>query len=209
MGFGSSVALPLFLCCLFVLSPGCIADLSAPPVTPAIVPATVTSTPEGPGETLPVAGMALQPDDLPDGYHLKDRTVASYSGISQVFRDLGWQQGYRVSFYRQGADWSDATAIVQEIDLYPPDTIKTAYSLNKENLLPAEDSMTDYQVPFPQIGDRSIAWREVRSFDTLSLVTYTVIFTKKNVYETISMTGTSTDYEVLRDLAGKAEAKIR
>jgi hypothetical protein len=64
-------------------------------------------------------------------------------------------------------------------------------------------------VPFPVTGERSIAWREVRTVGTIPVVTYSVIFTKKNVYEKISMTGTSTDYELLRELAMTAAGRIR
>jgi hypothetical protein len=40
-------------------------------------------------------------------------------------------------------------------------------------------------------------------------VTYTVIFTKKNVFEKITMAGTNTDYETLKRLAQRAEALVQ
>ena len=210
MGHGScSPVLPLILCCLFILSPGCISEIATPAVVRTVAPVAVISTPESPVATLPAAGMALQVTDLPSDYHLRDRTVTAYGGIGQIFRDLGWQQGYLVTFYRLDTDIGDMTSIIQEIDIYPLDSVKDAYSLKKEALLPPDDSRTDYQVPFPRTGDRSIAWREVRSYNNIPVVTYTVIFTKKNVYERISMTGTSTDYEVLKDLAMTAAARIQ
>lgn len=205
----SSYVLPFIFCGLLVLSAGCLTG-SAPPVPdPTPEPVVVTRTPESPVVTVPPADMALQKDDLPSDYRLKDRTVTSYAGVGQIFRDLGWQQGYRASFYRIDTDTGDSTSIVQEIEVYPTKTVKDAYSLRKETLLPADNSRTDYQVPFPQTGDRSIAWREVRSTQDVPVVTYTVIFTKKNVYEKISMTGTSTDYELLKTLAATAAARIR
>jgi hypothetical protein len=153
--------------------------------------------------------MALQLTDLPSDYVIRDRTASAYGGIDKIYQDLGWRQGYRASFYRLDKDRDDTTGIVQEIDVYPPDTVNEVYALEKEALLPPDDSTTDYQVPFPQQGDRSIAWRETRTVDRTTIVTYTVIFTKKNVYEKISMTGTTTDYEVLRDVAQRAAGKIR
>lgn len=205
----SSYVLPFIICGLLVLSAGCLTG-SAPPVPgPTPEPVVVTLTPESPVITVPPADMALQKDDLPSDYRLKDRTVTSYAGVGQILRDLGWQQGYRASFYRIDTDTGDSTSIVQEIEVYPLKTVKDAYSLRKETLLPADDSRTDYQVPFPQTGDRSIAWREVRSTQNVPVVTYTVIFAKKNVYEKISMTGTSTDYELLKTLAATAASRIR
>lgn len=205
----SSYVLPFIFCGLLVLSAGCLTDTDppVPETTPNRV--IVTPTPESPVVTMPPADMALRKDDLPADYRLKDRTVTSYGGVGQVFRDLGWQQGYRVSFYRLDTETGDMTSILQEIEVYPLDAVKSAYTLRKETLLPADDSMTDYQVPFPLTGDRSIAWREVRSTRNIPLVTYTVIFTKKNVYEKISMTGTSTDYELLKTLAATAVARVR
>lgn len=206
-----SYILPAALICICMASAGCLSTFFGPaPQYTTITPVTIaTPTPESPVATLPAADMALELANLPPGYILKDRAATAYAGISQIYRDLGWQQGYRVSFYRLDKDRDDMTGIVQEIDVYPLDTVKQVYSLEKEALLPPEYSATDYQVPFPQQGDRSIAWREVRTRNNIAIVTYTVIFTKKNVYEKISMTGTSTDYEVLKDIAQKAAATIR
>jgi hypothetical protein len=204
----SSYVLPFIFCGLLLLSAGCLTDTDppVPETTPTRV--IVTPTPDNPVVTVPPADMALRNDDLPSDYRLKDRTVTSYAGVGQVFRDLGWQQGYRASFYRLDTDTGDTTSIVQEIEVYPLDTVKDAYTQRKETLLPVDESRTDYQVPFPLTGDRSIAWREVRSPQNVPVVTYTVIFTKKNVYEKISMTGTSTDYELLKTLAATAVARV-
>ena len=206
--FGSYV-LPFICCGLVLLSAGCITDSPSPSPENTPVQTVTTPTPENPSITVAPADMAIQKEDLPPDYRLKDRTVTSYAGVSQVFRDLGWQQGYRASFYRLDTDTGDSTSIMQEIEVYPLKTVKDAYTQRKETLLPADNSRTDYQVPFPLTGDRSIAWREVRYQQNVPAVTYTVIFTKKNVYEKISMTGTSTDYELLKNIAATAVARIR
>ncbi|AGB02219.1 hypothetical protein [Methanoregula formicica] len=209
MGYPSRLwLLPLCIAC-FLVSAGCVAEVPAPPVVETLITPVLTSAPESPVVTAPLADLALQKEDLPSDYHLKDRTVTSYAGAGQVFRDLGWQQGYQVTYYRMDTDLNDITMITQEIAVYPQKTVRDAYSLKKERLLPEEDSRTDYQVPFPQTGDRSIAWREVSTSGITPIVTYTVIFTKKNVYEKIALTGTSTDYELLKSLAAIAAEKIR
>ena len=204
-----SWVLPVFLILICTISAGCLTGVPEPVPQATLTTTVATPTPESPVVTRPVADMALELNDLPQDYTLRDRSVTAYAGVDQIFRDLGWQQGYQVSFYRLDKDRDSTTSIIQEIDIYPPDTVNDAYSLEKERLLPRNDHATDYQVPFPQQGDRSIAWRQVRTTTTVPIVTYTVIFTKKNVYEKISMTGTSTDYEALKTIAQTAAAKIQ
>lgn len=209
MGYPSGLwLLPACIFCLLV-SAGCVAEESEPPYVQLPASSVPTPTPESPVVTTLLADLALQKEDLPSDYHLKDRTVTSYAGAGQVFRDLGWQQGYEVTYYRMDTDRNDITIISQEIAVYPIKTVRDVYSLKKEKLLPEEDSRTDYQVQFPPTGDRSIAWREVSTSGMVPVVTYTVIFTKKNVYEKIALTGTSTDYELLKTLATTAAEKIR
>ena len=66
-----------------------------------------------------------------------------------------------------------------------------------------------HEIPFPTIGDMSIAFRGSYDNDPNNFVVYSVLFTKKNVYEKITMTGTTTDYETLKDIAQRAAEKIR
>ncbi|MDD1693735.1 MAG: hypothetical protein LUQ71_03330 [Methanoregula sp.] len=209
-GYRSYILLA-FLTCICTASAGCLSGLSGSSHydTATILVTPALPTPESPIATIPAADMALQLTDMPPDYVLRDRTASAYAGVSRIFRDLGWLQGYQVSFYRLDKDRDDMTGISQEIGVYPLDTVKEVYAIEKEALLPPDDSATDYQVPFPQQGDRSIAWREIRTIDHTTFVTYTVIFTKKNVYEKISMTGTTTDYEILKDITQKAAGKIR
>lgn len=199
------------LACICTLSAGCLSGFSGPAPTHATtIPVTVTSpAPESPVATLPAAEMALQADDLPADYILRDRTAIAYAGVSPIFRDLGWRQGYGVSFYRLDKEMDDMTSVTQEIHIYPLENMNEVYSLEKDALLPQDDSATDYQVPFPQQGDRSVAWREIHTGAYGTTVTYSVIFTRKNVYEQISMTGTTTDYETLKAIARNAVTKIR
>lgn len=201
--------LPLVLCCSMLASAGCIAEVTTSPAVQTILTPSPSPSPESPIVPVSISGLSLQREDLPSGYILKDRTMTAYAATGQIFRDLGWQQGYRVSYYRMDKNTDDITYIIQDIEIYPSDTVKDVYSLRKEVLLPAEESSTGYQVPFPVTGDRSVAWREVRVSGTVPIVVYTVIFTKKNVYEEITMTGTTTDYELLRELVATAARKIR
>jgi hypothetical protein len=191
-----------------LLAAGCISDSSGP--APATTPAAVTITgTENPATNPLIADQVLRIGDLPSDYLLRDRTVLAYAGAGQLARDLGWIQGYRISFYRMDKKKDDLTEITEEIHIYPPENLNMAYTLEREARLPAEFNETYYQVPFPIIGNQSIAWREVRESDQGRIVTYTVMFTKKNAFVLLSMQGTTTDYELLKTVAQEAADRIR
>ncbi|MDO9035480.1 MAG: hypothetical protein Q7U51_09790 [Methanoregula sp.] len=193
---------------LAVISAGCLSPAPALPPTQTPLPATLP-TPESTIATIPPGGMALQLTDVPPDYLIKDRTVIAYSEVSQIAHDLGWQQGYRVTFYRMNREKDDLTGIRQSISVYPPENMNKVYAIESEGILSNKNGTTRYEIPFPAIGDKSMAFRETRIGDPLGLAVYTVIFKKKNVFETISMGGTTTDYEILKDVVRKAADKIR
>ncbi|MEI8331248.1 MAG: hypothetical protein WCF90_06325 [Methanomicrobiales archaeon] len=43
----------------------------------------------------------------------------------------------------------------------------------------------------------------------MDIAVYTVIFSKKNVFETVTMGGTTTDYEMLKEIVRKAADEIQ
>jgi hypothetical protein len=130
--------------------------------------------------------------------------------VSELTRDLGWRQGYFVSFYRLNAEKDDLTRIRQSISLFALENMKKVFDIEKEDLDSQAVSpvMLD-EMPFPPIGSRSVAYRQTDPTDSLHVTTYTVIFTKKNIFETVTMSGTTTDYELLKDVVQKAAAKIQ
>lgn len=193
-----------------VCGSGCLDTLYEKPVpsqTPTPLP-VITPAPENPESTATPSDMALQPADLPSEYFLKDRSVIAYDELPRINRDLGWRQGYFVSFYQVNLRNEDVTDITQTIGIYPLENMNKVYALGNETLLMPVGSTERHEIPFPIIGDRSVAVRETRTDDPYTPVTYTVIFIRKNVFEKISMSGTTTDYEVLKDLALKAASKI-
>lgn len=196
-----------------ILTLACTAGCANPlPNTPAPVETPVPAllpTAESPSVTVPASEMALQLADLPSDYILRDRSVMISPEVSQLTRDLGWRQGYFVTFDRTGRTKSDQTRIRQAVSIFPVENMKKVYTLEKLALdAPENTPETRNEVPFPTIGDRSIAYRETDS-PAPGQVTYTVIFTKKNAYERITMAGTSTDYETLKTVVQTAAAKIR
>ena len=198
----------LFLAVIaFCISMGCIDRFYEKPVTPTIPP-TLTPVPtlEGTVSTIPPDEMALQLTDLPSDYFIKDRSATSYEEQPTLNRDLGWRQGYTSEFYRMNIDTADLTVITQTIGVYPLENMNTVFSVEKDDLLPPVNGIKRYEIPFPAIGTKSLAVRET---DPDDVVTYTIIFISKNVAEKITMTGTTTDYEALKNIVKIAEARIR
>jgi hypothetical protein len=193
---------------LAICSAGCLSPAPTSPVPQTPVPATLP-TPESTSATVSPGGMALQLTDVPPDYLIKDRTVIAYSEVSQLARDLGWQQGYQVTFYRMNREKEDLTGIRQSISVYPQENMNKVYAIETEDILSGKNGTTRYEIPFPAIGEKSMAFRETRVGDPLDLVVYTVIFQKKNVLETVTMGGTTTDYEILKDVLRKAADKIQ
>ena len=193
---------------LAICSAGCLSPAPASPPAQALQPPT-TLSPESTSATVTSGDMALQLADVPSDYLLKDRTVIAYSEVSPLIRDLGWRQGYTVTFYRMNREKDDVTGIRQSISVFPPENIGKVYDIETEGILSGENDSTRYEIPFPAIGDKSIAFRETRIGDSLDLAVYTIIFSKKNVFETITMGGTTTDYETLKDVVRKAADRIQ
>lgn len=201
----------LILVILVLCSAGCLENQSGEPPrkteTPApttVIPVQTNSPLKSPSE------MALQPGDLPSDYILQDRSVMASPEVSQLGRDLGWRQGYFVSFYRMDSNNHVLTRVRQSVSIFISDTMNGIFLVEKEDLKNQQISPgTRYEIPFPAVGERSIAFRDMNSTDAEWPVTYTVIFTKKNVYEKITMSGTSTDYETLKRLVQRAEALVQ
>jgi len=198
----------LMILCALVLSgsAGCLSGVFGPapsPGQPATVPPSLT-----PGTNATIADLALQSSDLPSDYILRDRSMVGYGGISQLDHDLGWQQGYQVSYYRLDKKHNDMTDVSQLISTYTPDNINAVYRIKRDALIPAGYNAGGYQVPFPIIGDQSVAWRETAGSSQDDIISYSVIFVKNNVFEQITMEGTTTDYEMLKTIAQTAAGRI-
>lgn len=141
--------------------------------------------------------LAISQSDLPPGFGLVDRSERRRIDVSADARELGWIKGYQVSFARIGG-LLNTTRIEQHISFYP------AESMNQVLQLSMEGFSADEQLTISNIGDRSFAFKR----DSSSGRTYWVVFQKKNIHETFSISGTITDFELLKELARKAESKI-
>jgi hypothetical protein len=201
--------IPVMLLCVCIAAGCSYLDEGAPKLPQTNVSPSLPA-PESKTVTVEPSAMALQLSDLPDGYIIKERSDVAYADINPLAREEGWKQGYYVAFYRMDVRTYDITGISQQISVYPLDRIRIIFDDVKMNLQSsANTSATLTELPFPKTGDRTIALRTVDANDPYGIMTYTIVFTKKDVLEQIEMRGTTTDYEVLKDIAARAAQKIR
>ena len=210
-------ALPLLLCAFCIVwSAGCFLLDERPAAAP--VTSAVTTLPEPTTESIAVtldpSDMALRLTDLPSGYIVRERGDIAYSDIDPLAREQGWTSGYLASFYRMNAEKYDLTAITQRIGVYRIDNMHALNRTMEEIFETAEsglretENMSVTELPFPKTGEQSGAFRLVNASDQYGVTEYVVLFTKKNVIESVSMRGTTTDYELLKDLVETAADKV-
>ncbi|HNX17123.1 MAG TPA: hypothetical protein PKM50_02210 [Methanoregula sp.] len=211
MNFGPGIIGAVLVAVL--VSAGCLSAIFPEPVPePVVVTPEPTPLPttESPVATVPVSRMALQPTDIPSDYILKSRSDITYLEMDPVDHDLGWKAGYSVSYYRMNEEKYDMTGLRQVIQIYTLANMKKIYDIQKDTIeSQTYETTAFYELPCPKIGDRTFAYRITDKINPLSLSTYTIIFTKKDVYEELTMGGTTTDYETLKGLAKTAADKIR
>ena len=108
--------------------------------------------------------------------------------------------GYVVTYYRMNQEKYDMTEIRQVIDLYPLANMNKVFDIEKEAITAQKTTLTQiYELPCPNMGDRTFAYRKGETQSPLSITTYSIIFTNKDVYEELTMSGTTTDFETLKD----------
>ncbi|WP_292370224.1 hypothetical protein [Methanoregula sp. UBA64] len=191
-------------------SAGCLSAIFPDPVAPTpeitAAPSPVPTT-NSPVATVRASDMALEPADMPADYILKERSDLTYRETEQVLRDLGWRDGYQVTYYRMNKAKDDLTGFRQVIGIYARENMNLVYNVKKDAVVAGTGSgETIYELPCPNLGEHTYAFRKPTA-DPFSS-TYTIIFTKKNVYEELTMGGTTTDYETLKALARSAADKI-
>lgn len=167
----------------------------------AVVVFTAGCTSEqNPGNENKVSGldpfeMALQPSDLPSGFVRGDSLTITADQAIQFHVS----KGYQVQFINRSA-LPDRTIITQAIFIVPVDEIS-------ERFRNASSTTLGTHLSDPAIGEASVALRKEESGQTGE--TFIISFMKKDVLETLMMSGSQPDYEVLKTLARTASEKIR
>jgi len=166
------------------------------------------SNPEIKLSTIEPSEMALQSDELPENYQIKERSEQVKSDVVKSALDLGWKKGYIVKFVQVDLNNLEVTSIEQDISIYPIENINKSLSLQRveSTKYTANNSYTIDDLSNPNIGDQSQAYRITNKIDNSK--SYAIDFTKQDVFESLRMSGTFTDYEILKELAQTAAEKI-
>jgi hypothetical protein len=121
---------------------------------------------------------------------------------------LGWKKGYTVKFVQVDLNKLEVTSIEQGISVYPIENINESLSLQRDESTKytANNSYTIDDLSNPNIGDQSQSYRITNKLDNSK--SYAIDFIKQDVFESLRMSGTFTDYETLKELAKTAAEKI-
>jgi len=166
------------------------------------------SNPEIKLSTIEPSEMALQSDELPENYQIKERSEQVKSDVVKSALDLGWKKGYIVKFVQVELNNLEVTSIEQDISIYPIENINKSLSLQRveSTKYTANNSNRIDDLSNPNIGDQSQAYRITNKSDNSK--SYAIDFIKQDVFESLRMSGTFTDYEILKELAQTAAEKI-
>lgn len=124
--------------------------------------------------------------------------------------DHGWKRGYYADYVKTGGNVSEDPVFEQVISVYNaenitlivPDTIHTW-----KNWPALDSNLTVEEIPLPTIGDSSRALIASDRSDNTRM--FMIAFVKYDVYEQLQTEGNETDFEMLRQMAVTAAAKIR
>lgn len=151
--------------------------------------------------------LVLSTADFPanENWTLKDRAERGRTDVSEDAKNLGWKGGYLVTYLRGGlsAGNLDYTRVDIWFSQYPYENMTQVLSI------PHNSNFSYDPLSNPGIGDKSNAYKvewadEYSEFNRA----YQVQFIKSDIAYTLWMEGTRVDYELLKDLAKKAELKI-
>ncbi len=162
-----------------------------------------------------VSNLALLLDDLPAEWEISTRGEKTKSDIDAYGLNLGWKEGYSIVFRKTA---SKDIQVSQSISIYPQENISLVLNGVRESLKIFRESVDGRRIEYqrdefgdryrfeelsdPLIGDDSIAYKYI-SLDTAQ-VAYYIEFVKSSYYEII----VGYDYELIKELASKAEEKI-
>lgn len=155
--------------------------------------------------SLEPSDLILQLSDIPSNFTIKERTERVRSDLNEDAKNLGWKKGYYVKLAK-GETLLDITVIEHSISIYPIENISKVITTQWKS----DDNVTYDELSKPNLGDDSRAFRITqRSEYGQENRVYLIEFVKMDVYEALYMSGTTTDFEILKDMAKKAEAKIK
>lgn len=152
--------------------------------------------------------LMLTINDFPQGqgWTLKDRAERGRTDVSDYGLNLGWKRGYYATYLRGELNTEnlDYSRIDMSISEYPPENISLILKDEEDDNSTRYDSLSS-----PNIGDESKAFKVIYTDEYGNEeIAYKVEFRKHNLYLAFFNYGTRTDYELLKELARKAETKF-
>lgn len=145
-----------------------------------------------------VSELVLDLSDLPEDYKIIVKGPRTKSDIVESGLNLGWKEGYRITFAIREGTIFDVTTISQAVSRYPIENISFVFDISYE-----EEGYIVEELPNPNIGDESIALKLTE--EDFDIGTYSIQFIKKDIYISFRTRG---NYELIEELAKKAESKI-
>ncbi|GEM_PF-1126309 len=182
-------------------------------ITPVMIQARQTTAPTNALPT-PLALMGLQVSDLPQGFNIT-HTGGAIQDMNCSLDKFCQTDGYSVSVDNGNTTPAGLITIDQEIMVYttPVNSSKLVSAFNES--YPELSGWVTQALPAPGIGNVSLAYRYTAPNRTMPAGTfggYVIVFGNGEVYEILKSGSNAPDkepdYLLLKDLAGKAAAKI-
>jgi hypothetical protein len=153
--------------------------------------------------------MALTLSDVPAGFTIKEGSEKTSSDMSPEALTLGWKKGYYVQFMRIN-NAQDAESIEQTLSVFPIDNVNMLLTESDAKYMATSNATFPVErLSDPKIGDSSKAYRTKVTISGFPMTGFTILFVKKDVFESLDTIGTSADYATLKNLANVSASKIR
>jgi hypothetical protein len=169
--------------------------------------------------------LVLSQTEVPRNFTLSESRMKTFTEVSNLARELGWQQGYVVRFIRLSEGEAGQTEILQTVTLYPAKNIPAIAAL-VEKQERSDKTMEFSNLSSPVIGSYSHAFSgtvnplmisepdngNLLGSDPVGKIVrqdfVEIIFSKGDVLEVIRITGPGADNSTLVSLAQTAYDKI-
>jgi len=150
----------------------------------------------------------LQLADFPQGWVLKERVERFKSDIDAEALYWGWKGGYKVSYVLM-FEGLEKSWVEQYISIYPLETVSFPMEKEIDGILKTafNENISSSYIGI-QIGNSSVIYRTKSTIFGIDYTSYTISFSKFDVFEKITIYGSIMDVELLKELATKAADKI-
>jgi len=156
--------------------------------------------------TIELSKLVLNISELPEEHNIAERAPRLKSDVVENAIDLGWKEGYYIRYVKGDLEENlfDTSRIDIAVSKYPLENISKTLddSINNFNL----EGYSSEKLPIANLGNNSRGSRYTEEISGLRM--YRIEFIKKDIYVNQIMSGISTYYELLEELARKIEIKI-